>query len=172
MVLVDCAVKSADSAVQYYNGYAKSSYVTGLVANFALNLFAMVISNRFEREERIMMPVVAEVFCVLLFICSYNLTCFKTDILALSKKPLDLFISQVDQRIANVGKIFIKDYQFQVGLYGIMRSVSALNGIYYLNKNRVALTLSLLLLGIGFYGSLREVDDLFIQKAWEDCKRG
>lgn len=172
MYLADCAIKSADNAVQYYNRYATHSYITGLVANVALNIFALLISNRFEREERIMLPVLTEIFSLSLMICSYNLTCFKTDVYALSKEPLDVFIKAIDERIERLGRILINDYQFQVGLYGIMRAASSLNGFYFLNKHRTALMFSLVVLGIGFYGAMREVDARFIQNAWEECKRG
>lgn len=171
MGLADCAIKSADNAASYYNGLINHEYVVGLVANFALNFFSMLISNRFEREERIMLPALAELVCISLYLCSYNLSSFKAAVFALSKMPSDQFIKGIDQRVDALSRVFIKDYHFQAGLLGIMRVISAGNGLYFFyNKNRLAVMLSLIVFGAALYRASNTVNENFFQEEWRVCK--
>lgn len=172
MSIVHCAIQAADNGARYYNRLANVSYVSGLIANLALNIFTLIaVERNRDLEDRVMVPIIAELMCLLMFFCSYNLECFKTQVLAFAKEPVEAVIVKVDDKIARLAEILVSDYQFQAKLYGSLRIISGLNGIYYLRpKEKILLFLSVMVVGVGLCGWLKKYDEFFVQKAWNGCK--
>ena len=173
MSLALCANNGADRAVSYYNSVVNSNYITGLIANLALTAFTLLKADKGDVENRIMIPVLVELFCISLYLCSTNLSCFKTAILAMAKDPVDTLIVKVDDKIAKLSHMIISDYLFQINFFSMMRTIASFNGWYYAWQDRRAIgaMLSVALLSFCCMAATRQIDEGLLIRLWNECKR-
>lgn len=172
MSIAQCAVDGIERAKAYYVNLETGNYLTGLIATIAWNIFAVIATDRRGLDEKVMFPIIAELFAMACFLCFYNLTCLKTSILALANEPRDLIIAKVDEKIAKLANIFVVDYKFQARFISTLRIGNGINGIYFYGKDhkKMGLLLSLIMFGVGAWSYMKPFDESFLQKLWSECK--